>query len=230
VTQGACGCRPTGQVVPPQNHRHTQPMTSERSTPSIHFRTTQTSHSSFLSPCRVARAAHIIIHRVSMSAASSSSGSSAIFPSWHFAFWTAVDDRVRGGSSRSHLDPVEVEVKGKSTKAARFWGILGEDGDFRSHSSTPAPDVVQISKRSEALASLRSGTSSDLVPSVFPETSSKAYASPSSPTSSLTSSLQLRFHYMPEPLSPHTSPSSSKRRYGPTLTRRRSPRHLNLLH
>ncbi|RSH92630.1 hypothetical protein EHS25_008075 [Saitozyma podzolica] len=58
-----------------------------------------------------------------MSSASSSSRS-AIFPSWHFASWTAVDDRVRGGSSRSHLDPVEVEVKGKSTKAARFWGTL----------------------------------------------------------------------------------------------------------
>ncbi|GFZ43214.1 hypothetical protein JCM24511_00933 [Saitozyma sp. JCM 24511] len=53
-----------------------------------------------------------------------SSGSSTIFPSWHFASWTAVDDRVRGGSSRSHLDPVEVDLRGESTKAARFWGTL----------------------------------------------------------------------------------------------------------
>lgn len=176
-------------------------------------------HSLLLTHYRASRSTHSIVCRVSMSSASSSS-SSNIFPSWHFASWTAVDDRVRGGSSRSHLDPVEVDLQGESTKAARFWGTLGEDDDFFIHLFTPEPDAVQISKRWEALVSLRSDTSSDPVLSVFPETSSRAYASPSSPTSSPTSSLRLSLHHMPE-RSLHTSPSSSKRRYGPNPTHRR---------
>jgi hypothetical protein len=51
-----------------------------------------------------------------------------IFPDWHFSRWHAVDDRVRGGSSQSHLDAVPVDgVKTGDEKrsAARFWGTLG---------------------------------------------------------------------------------------------------------
>jgi hypothetical protein len=53
-----------------------------------------------------------------------------IFPSWDFPYWTDVDDRVRGGSSTSHLEPILIESdlsgseKGKT--AAKFWGHLGQ--------------------------------------------------------------------------------------------------------
>ncbi|WWD18069.1 hypothetical protein CI109_102516 [Kwoniella shandongensis] len=67
-----------------------------------------------------------------------------LFPPFHFSHWRAVDDRVRGGSSVSHLDPVEIDDKGRITtleesedvevdekrgkegkiRAARFWGTL----------------------------------------------------------------------------------------------------------
>jgi hypothetical protein len=61
-----------------------------------------------------------------------------VFPPWNFDRWRAVDDRVRGGSSISHLDAVEVDVQGEDAevdlstekvskgKAGRFWGNLGE--------------------------------------------------------------------------------------------------------
>lgn len=56
-----------------------------------------------------------------------------IFPPWQFPSWNAVDDRVRGGSSISHLDPVEISLdsspseseKAKKIAAARFWGNVG---------------------------------------------------------------------------------------------------------
>ncbi|KAK8865751.1 hypothetical protein IAR55_000898 [Kwoniella newhampshirensis] len=68
-----------------------------------------------------------------------------LFPPFHFSHWRAVDDRVRGGSSVSHLDPVEIDVSGRVTevsadddderkerdvkekktiRGARFWGTL----------------------------------------------------------------------------------------------------------
>ncbi|KAI9635048.1 uncharacterized protein MKK02DRAFT_43725 [Dioszegia hungarica] len=51
-----------------------------------------------------------------------------IFPSWHFSRWHAVDDRVRGGSSQSHLDPVPIDVGSAvgydKPTGARFWGTL----------------------------------------------------------------------------------------------------------
>jgi hypothetical protein len=127
-----------GLIDPPQTHRHTycirwRPAAIDRPVHTIQNKTSRSSS-------QKTTAAHSIVHRVSMSSASSSSRS-AIFPSWHFASWTAVDDRVRGGSSRSHLDPVEVEVKGKSTKAARFWGTLGKHGDFLTHLYMPTPDA-----------------------------------------------------------------------------------------
>ncbi len=60
-------------------------------------------------------------------------GDKSIFPPWHFTTWTAMDDRVRGGSSISHLDPVEVSLssraddkKPKTVTGARFWGHLGQ--------------------------------------------------------------------------------------------------------
>lgn len=46
----------------------------------------------------------------------------AIFPPWHFDRWAAVDDRVRGGSSQSHLEP----IKPDNSTSARFWGTLGK--------------------------------------------------------------------------------------------------------
>ena len=48
--------------------------------------------------------------------------SMTVFPPWHFDRWTAVDDRVRGGASVSHLEPVKVNGQ----TAARFHGTLGE--------------------------------------------------------------------------------------------------------
>jgi hypothetical protein len=62
--------------------------------------------------------------------------SADIFPPWHFDRWRAVDDRVRGGSSISHLDRVECDSRVNSHEvmsekestghsAARFWGNLG---------------------------------------------------------------------------------------------------------
>ncbi|ODO11929.1 hypothetical protein I350_00713 [Cryptococcus amylolentus CBS 6273] len=67
-----------------------------------------------------------------------------LFPPFHFHKWRAVDDRVRGGSSVSHLDPVKIDVHGhvssvaqdeieemekkghggKDHLAGRFWGNL----------------------------------------------------------------------------------------------------------
>ncbi|KAK1927967.1 complex I intermediate-associated protein 30-domain-containing protein [Papiliotrema laurentii] len=53
----------------------------------------------------------------------------SVFPPWDFSRWTDVDDRVRGGSSVSHLEPVDIpstdREKGKT--AARFWGNLDID-------------------------------------------------------------------------------------------------------
>jgi hypothetical protein len=61
-----------------------------------------------------------------------------VFPPWNFDRWRAVDDRVRGGSSISHFDSVEVNVQNEDVdvdlsteksshgKAARFWGNLGK--------------------------------------------------------------------------------------------------------
>lgn len=44
-----------------------------------------------------------------------------IFPPFHpHKSWRAIDDRIRGGSSVSHLDP----LKGNSEGAVRFWGTL----------------------------------------------------------------------------------------------------------
>lgn len=67
---------------------------------------------------------------------------SQVFPPWHFERWRAVDDRVRGGSSVSHMDPVDSKhgsTLGGATSekagssAARFWGHLGtyDDEEFR---------------------------------------------------------------------------------------------------
>ncbi|CAD6585310.1 MAG: hypothetical protein TREMPRED_004103 [Tremellales sp. Tagirdzhanova-0007] len=58
-----------------------------------------------------------------------SPGDHAIFPPWHLPMWNAVDDRVRGGSSISHLDPIKVSLHSDSEKrkivnGARFWGNL----------------------------------------------------------------------------------------------------------
>lgn len=72
-------------------------------------------------------------------------GDKPIFPPWHFHQWRAVDDRVRGGASVSHLDSIELDRndydlqdasisvaeqgdgKGKGKIiGARFWGHLGE--------------------------------------------------------------------------------------------------------
>ncbi|WVQ85618.1 hypothetical protein IAT38_007784 [Cryptococcus sp. DSM 104549] len=68
-----------------------------------------------------------------------------IFPPFNFHKWRAVDDRVRGGSSVSHFDPVEIDMFGRVTPlasegdlhdsavasgagknkiGARFWGTL----------------------------------------------------------------------------------------------------------
>ncbi|WRT63948.1 uncharacterized protein IL334_000875 [Kwoniella shivajii] len=60
-----------------------------------------------------------------------------LFPAWRFDHWRAVDDRVRGGSSISHLDEIELDSKvnlplnedetlekGNKNIGARFWGTL----------------------------------------------------------------------------------------------------------
>lgn len=70
---------------------------------------------------------------------------SPFFPPFHFDGWAAVDDRVRGGSSQSHLEPVEIDETGRVQTSvavesrfheekqlgrrqigARFWGTLGK--------------------------------------------------------------------------------------------------------
>ncbi|ORX34209.1 complex I intermediate-associated protein 30-domain-containing protein [Kockovaella imperatae] len=49
-----------------------------------------------------------------------------IFPPWRLDQWKAVDDRVRGGASTSHLDTVENLGRASSSRA-RFWGHLDID-------------------------------------------------------------------------------------------------------
>lgn len=54
----------------------------------------------------------------------------SIFPPWDFSTWTDVDDRVRGGSSTSHLEPVHLKSHGGSAASdkptgAKFFGHLG---------------------------------------------------------------------------------------------------------
>lgn len=62
---------------------------------------------------------------------------SQVFPPWNYERWRAVDDRVRGGSSISHLDAVEFDwdanfnvnpstEKVSKQMGARFWGNLGK--------------------------------------------------------------------------------------------------------
>ncbi|WWC86045.1 uncharacterized protein L201_000916 [Kwoniella dendrophila CBS 6074] len=85
-----------------------------------------------------------------------------IFPSWHFDHWRAVDDRVRGGSSISHLDKVQLDhsdedvyedlEKGEKSHriAARFWGNLDIDtlggAGFASQSYRYGPSPLKLSK------------------------------------------------------------------------------------
>ncbi|WVW82073.1 hypothetical protein I302_104078 [Kwoniella bestiolae CBS 10118] len=75
-----------------------------------------------------------------------------IFPPWHFDHWRAVDDRVRGGSSISHLDKVDLKVqnpvKGEEETGARFWGnldisTLGGAG-FASQSYRYGPSPLRL--------------------------------------------------------------------------------------
>ena len=66
-----------------------------------------------------------------------------VFPPFKFDRWRAVDDRVRGGSSTSHLDPVHLHHSAEGTDlsteksakgdAARFWGHLGKLSDSASY-------------------------------------------------------------------------------------------------
>ena len=59
-----------------------------------------------------------------------SSMTKSIFPPWDFSTWTDVDDRVRGGSSTSHLEPVHLKAPSGSALSdkptgAKFFGHLG---------------------------------------------------------------------------------------------------------
>jgi hypothetical protein len=79
-----------------------------------------------------------------------------IFPPFHFDRWRAVDDRVRGGSSISHFDSVDVSLDGEDAyinpstekvsnqQGARFWGNLGELSMI-SDLSCPSLTLVDIS-------------------------------------------------------------------------------------
>ncbi|EIW72745.1 hypothetical protein TREMEDRAFT_58912 [Tremella mesenterica DSM 1558] len=55
---------------------------------------------------------------------------SPIFPLWDFSHWHAVDDRVRGGSSISHLEPytlspsIAQSIDDEKGSGARFHGTL----------------------------------------------------------------------------------------------------------
>lgn len=84
--------------------------------------------------CSVCSQSSLILSPAQMSTPIIPSGSeTGVFPPWHFDRWRAVDDRVRGGSSVSHLEPAHSSVrtaelldeKNDSGKAARFWGHLG---------------------------------------------------------------------------------------------------------
>ena len=58
-----------------------------------------------------------------------STSTTSIFPPWDIPQWHAVDDRVRGGSSVSHLDSIVIPLNDAGKRkgvAARFWGTLGE--------------------------------------------------------------------------------------------------------
>lgn len=62
---------------------------------------------------------------------SSSGMTHTIFPPFNVPAWRAIDDRIRGGSSVSHLDPYPSSSSEKDTAAApaaatavRFWGTL----------------------------------------------------------------------------------------------------------
>ncbi|WVR05713.1 hypothetical protein IAU60_002737 [Kwoniella sp. DSM 27419] len=78
--------------------------------------------------------------------------SKTVFPAWNVHHWRAVDDRVRGGSSVSHLDEVEPPHETASEKhgktAARFWGnldtsTLGGAG-FASQAYRYGPSPLQL--------------------------------------------------------------------------------------
>lgn len=100
------------------------------------------------------------------------SSKGAVFPPWDLATWRAVDDRVRGGSSQSHLDPIyghskmgvpdallgsnndEKDGRGREGSevvvGARFWGNLGRwaiySRTFLSFlSQSPAASIDSIS-------------------------------------------------------------------------------------
>ncbi|WVQ97095.1 hypothetical protein IAU59_004205 [Kwoniella sp. CBS 9459] len=88
----------------------------------------------------------------------------SVYPPWDFHHWRAVDDRVRGGSSISHLDEIalpggvsgvdgllqgqnDVE-KGKKAVGARFWGTLDTKtlggAGFASQSYRYGPAPLQL--------------------------------------------------------------------------------------
>ncbi|WWC99469.1 hypothetical protein V866_006372 [Kwoniella sp. B9012] len=80
-----------------------------------------------------------------------------IFPAWHFDHWRAVDDRVRGGASTSHLDQVDLDLsqysdgdleKGRNSVGARFWGHLDIDtlggAGFASQSYRYGPSPLRL--------------------------------------------------------------------------------------
>ncbi|KAL7420168.1 hypothetical protein Q5752_005134 [Cryptotrichosporon argae] len=72
---------------------------------------------------------------------------SPIFPPWHIDEWHAVDDRLRGGSSTSHLDAA-------GPRAVRFWGhldikTLGGAG-FASRNTTFGPHPLRLSRATHA--------------------------------------------------------------------------------
>ncbi|OCF45286.1 hypothetical protein I317_00808 [Kwoniella heveanensis CBS 569] len=97
----------------------------------------------------------------------SGTNTTTIYPPWNIHHWRAVDDRVRGGSSVSHLEEIDLPhvvrgvddvgiEKGKGGKAvgARFWGTLDTKtlggAGFASQSYRYGPAPLQLPRLSYA--------------------------------------------------------------------------------
>ncbi|KAI9335853.1 hypothetical protein DFJ73DRAFT_851333, partial [Zopfochytrium polystomum] len=75
-------------------------------------------------------------------------------PGWDVSLWTAVDDRIRGGSSSSKMDLVTVPVgddRGVARVAARFSGSLDTEtlgtAGFASQRFLPSPEPLDMQRR-----------------------------------------------------------------------------------
>lgn len=87
-----------------------------------------------VAPILIASSVALLIRHLSRSEKMSTLRNMIIFPPFDApSSWRAVDDRVRGGASVSHLEPIyesSYKDEGEKEKArqigVRFWGELGE--------------------------------------------------------------------------------------------------------